>query len=524
MELLPLFRKELLEQASQRRTYWVRAGYAVLSSAVVGFAVWVAYQQRDDWFEMLGFGRTLFEVLMWCGFIGIGVFLPALVANTIPAERESGAFDLLWLTRLTPTELVVEKLLSRLWPMLTLLLVGLPIGALTYSYGGITRERMVIGGYLLVMFAAQVGAWSMIWAVACKRSIPAFLAAVTSLVVLLFLLPGIVSEVVSPPPFATYYYFFGETEFVALLGESAVGWLPVLACLALARLILPRTVGTRPKGRQAGAAARRTTVVPREAPVAWRERHAVGFGGWTTGLVYLAFAVAVGVMLATEQTPSSDFGFGASIMFSAWGITSLCAIVRGVNLVTAERASQTLATLLTTPLTGREIMRQKMRGLMPSMCALVGLMWLLALVTECYGPPVRLRRWDGTTYVFAVLCLSVVYLPMYLHWGTLVGLRTKTRMRGLVLSLVGVFLWSVGPVVFAALTLRDLDRNAAWFVYTSPPVAVVSAEVRQSLVDRDNPLPEIVFVVLWHIGVIVLLRFLTLSQADRLLGRAPEAR
>jgi len=65
------------------------------------------------------------------------LFMPAITCSVITAEKERNPFGLLLLTRLSPWTILLEKLLSRLVPMLSFLPPPPPLMGFAYAVGGL---------------------------------------------------------------------------------------------------------------------------------------------------------------------------------------------------------------------------------------------------------------------------------------------------------------------------------------------------------------------------------------------------
>ena len=102
---LPLLGKELVEQAARKRTYITRAIYATLLFAGFGLCyatTKISYFGPGSWVAMLGRGRMMFEYLTILQFLGIYLFLPAMMAGVITTEKERESLALLFLTDMGP--------------------------------------------------------------------------------------------------------------------------------------------------------------------------------------------------------------------------------------------------------------------------------------------------------------------------------------------------------------------------------------------------------------------------------------
>src|SRR5688500_1404894 len=106
---LPLFTKELLEQAARRRTYVIRVTYVALLCYLVMGALAIQLQVANA-LNALGQGLPVLTSLVNWEFMGIYLFLPAMACGVFTSEKERNTLALLFLTRLGPWTLVIEKL------------------------------------------------------------------------------------------------------------------------------------------------------------------------------------------------------------------------------------------------------------------------------------------------------------------------------------------------------------------------------------------------------------------------------
>jgi VIT1/CCC1 family predicted Fe2+/Mn2+ transporter len=93
--------------------------------------------------------------------VTIFLFLPPLMGGAIAQEKERDTLGLLFLTDLTPWELILQKYIGRLIPMLTLLFLSLPLLAVTYSLGGVSMGMLVSSAATLFFTCLAVGAVAM---------------------------------------------------------------------------------------------------------------------------------------------------------------------------------------------------------------------------------------------------------------------------------------------------------------------------------------------------------------------------
>ena len=184
---LPLLAKELIEQSARRRTYAVRVVYACLSFT----AAWLLFY---DLLRLgvttpqaaLGSGRKMFEVLMKLQFAGIYLIMPAVTCGVLAHEKEQNTLALLFLTKLGPWTILFEKLCSRLLPMCCFLLMSLPLLAYAYSLGGITREHLWTGMWMLFITVLQMGSLALLCSAWFRTTAGAFVGAYAATALLIF--------------------------------------------------------------------------------------------------------------------------------------------------------------------------------------------------------------------------------------------------------------------------------------------------------------------------------------------------
>ena len=84
-------------------------------------------------------------------FVMLVFIMPAITADSISGERERRTLDLMLSTKMTPSQIVLGKLMASLSTMVLLIISSFPILALVFVYGGVTMEDMAM---LLVCYVA----------------------------------------------------------------------------------------------------------------------------------------------------------------------------------------------------------------------------------------------------------------------------------------------------------------------------------------------------------------------------------
>ncbi len=574
---MPLLGKELIEQASRKRTYVLRFVCAALLFFLFGLFAWSIFERTDYGLAQIGRGRQLFEPIVYILFVGILIFQPALMACVLTYEKERQSMALLVLTDLRPREILLQKYVSRLIPMVTILLLSMPLLGLSYAYGGVETSYLLAGIYILLITCLQVGALALLCSSFCRTSLGAFLAS--------YLL-GALYYLGVPFLFVLLelWWRFGGTDFAPLLGtfmpvflfaQMGMGWrfgglggpgvslwylglqsLGVLASigvfLVLARLCLmwrafvtprnellqvfrlvDRAFNAVNKGFGGVVLVRDRDGLPTDEPIAWREvsRKSLGKARYLFRvLVVLEVPVLLFALFCLMMRPTGEPGVLSLWLMVVWVLAALAVTVTSANTIVAERIHQTLEALLTTPIAGAEIIRQKMRGvrrlvgvlLIPLLSIfLLEAWWRGALRSNVYG----YEEWGWGTYLVASVLTAVVYLPM-LSWLSLwISLKSRTRFRAILTALMVVVGWIAIPWLLAAIVSVAADDN--WLEETPGLVVMLSSPATMVVVaefgpPRDQSMPVLIALnTLGYAGVWLLFRTLCLSGADRLLGRVP---
>jgi hypothetical protein len=213
------------------------------------------------------------------------------------------------------------------------------------------------------------------------------------------------------------------------------------------------------------------------------------------------------------------------LLMFMWGIALLIVSVTCVNLISAERANQCLSVLATTPMKGRQIILEKVKGMRRFLFILMGpfviVFFFEGWCEAKYGDP----EIDLFSYLFFSLCSILIYFPMVAWLAVLCGLKYEKRARAMVMSLVYLILWMGGPYLITFLIIltnpSGLDENIAYLLLASPlmmPIMSEFSEVFES-VDGFIWVPGLIN-YLWYYWMMRVLRAACLDGADRFIGRA----
>ena len=588
---LPLLAKELIEQAARKRTYVIRVLYATLLFVTAYLVFYDTLRVgRVSPLAVLGRGREMFSTLVGLQFAGIYFFMPAMTCSVITEEKERASLQLLFLTRLGPWTILFEKLFSRLIPMLYFLMLSLPLLAVPYTLGGLSLEYFCAGVWMLVLATVQTGMLSLACSAFFRTTVGAFIWSYLLMVVMFFgpgvgwlvfwsitgisvdraalaigADPAIISMSLMLPLFGPGI-FFGPASAVNLslwpmVAHSSLVLLACAAFLIVARLCIVRRAFLTPRNvmlnvfksldriflRLNDNSVTRgfvlvgdTASLPADEPVAWRETAKRSLGKAQYLLrVFIAIEIPVAVLCLMIAFAALDAEPLIPLLILVWIVALLMVAAQSASLIAGERSNQTLEVLCATPMTGREIIRQKMRSVWRLIFVLLVPFYTIFLF-ECsmkWRMPDRYAQfypnYRGFSLSLYLVCatLSVaIYLPLCAWLSLLIGLKVRTQARAIAGSMAAILGWCVVPMVFLAMPLSILFRGPSpqdplfvQYVELTSPAAIIGGN-EQSFRTYLNGAPWVVVIVnfIWYGLVLVVIRGLCLKYVDRLLGRSED--
>ncbi|HLJ09978.1 MAG TPA: hypothetical protein VKU82_02255 [Planctomycetaceae bacterium] len=580
---LPLLAKELLEQAARKRTYAVRTAYAVLLFvAAYLFFYEILRTGVASPLAALGRGREMFAALVMMQFAGVYFFMPAITCGVITQEKERASLQLLFLTRLGPWTILFEKLTSRLIPMLGYLMLSLPLLAFAYALGGISPEHLCAGVGMLALAMIQMGTLALACSAYFRTTVGAFIWTYL-LALAMFFGPAVcwlvassvtgltLSDLVSRlggnmiditplmlpffgPGVLSNSLFFGGFNLWTLVMHSVLVLAASAVWLVLARVFIVRRAFIAPRDAvlnvfksldriflrlndnwltRGFVFVRDTAPLPGDEPVAWREtaKRSLGKARYLARVfIGLEVPVAALCVLVIANTPSAE---PLTLLLIPVGLVAVLMVsAQSASLIAGERSHQTLDVLCTTPLTGREIIRQKFRAVLRLMLVLLvpfftifffecAMKWRIAVP----APPRSYHLEFSLPLYLTCSALSVgIYLPMVAWLSLYIGLRVKSQARAIVAALGAFVVWCVAPLVFIVMPLDILTRpqpgTGFGFVFLVSPAAIVAFNETNGWRELANhPWLAVVINFTFYGACLCLFRWLCLSAADRLLGR-----
>ena len=561
----PLLGKELLEQAARKQMYVVRVAYAL----VLFGAFCIYYMRHLAEGPVLALGRGLgpFNFLVQAQLVTIYLFLPPLMAGAIAQEKERETLGLLFLTDLTPWELILQKYLGRLIPMLTLLFLSLPLLAVAYSLGGVSAGVLYYGATTLFLTCLWVGAL----ALECSaHEATTFQALVRCwgfcLVFALFcwmgpfrlsLLSSFASRM-APGPFVVF------PTFVAGWLNTFLFLVPTLLFLVRAEQILETRAFVQrrnPFGHQFKQLDQYWKDLRKLLRAILRKRDREAYadaqqvvrrgldtlgdrGVWSPGTFLmvrmqiphvLAFAIIFGVIVLIAVTanlalnPKSGGAFFV-VVGGIWILGLLTVPIQSANAVASERMNERLGPILTTPLTASEILREWLGPVerwIQFLARPLAVIFLVEAIVKFNTQDAREPRWTNLALYLGISLLTVWIYPALVKWSCLwIGLRIRSQLRALMTSLLLVVAWCVLPLVASSFLVQTrllaADLNE-WLRFLSPVTVIGTTEAIGRTGSGAGMTPSATAMAFTQIGLAAVLMWAVrrhcLNNGDRYMGR-----
>jgi ABC-type transport system involved in multi-copper enzyme maturation permease subunit len=464
----PVFTREVATAPRNWRLYFLRAVYVGALFGLVATAWLIVFgsQPVRSLGDLARFGAAVFALIAPVQLAIVTGFAALLTAAAVAQEKDRRTLDLLLMTRMTNSELVLGKLLASTLSVLVLILAGVPFLMLLTLLGGISFEQVarVVGVSLTAALAAgSLGSTIGLWREKTFQTL-----ATTALALMLWLLLGEAiaggvfgdswagastakwAEAISPVRviFAAARPTTGEAPLIAAapwLGDSVqmfmliavgIGLLLNAIAIALVRVWNP-TREARPQSEEesrdaAAHAADPTARIDVHAapgrvrqvwdnPILWREICTWAYGKKVVivRMAYLAVfaACAFATMRVLQAAPSS---YGEPMPPAAQALLPLLILglvlvnALAVTSITNERDSKALDLLLVTDLTPKEIIFGKLGGVLFNAKEMILLPALLCVAVWWYG---RLSTENLVFVLFSFAVLNAFVAVLGIHAG-----------------------------------------------------------------------------------------------------------
>ena len=506
---VPLLRKELIELANRRRTYVIRTFYAALFfGLVVVSAKNSGFMMTNDPYSVLGYGRIIFDQIFLWQAIGVYLFMPAIASTTITREREAGTLEILMTTKLSPATIIRDKILSQVVPMWTLILIATPLTTLAYSMGGLSEYKVLSTAVLLMAETLRVASFGVACSSVSQSNVKAVaLSYVWSTIGAFAIGLGQINTIMlvttlAGIAFACFVAMAIATSSLVTLQQRPAGE-------ARADIFYDRK-GFKPKDRLEALLKNfivRDRDLPSDNPIEWRERSLrcqtrgnfmLRISVWIFSLMFILIFTGGGLRF-------SGGTFALIIMISFLMIPVV--IVKATSIIATERNRETLNVLLTMPIDGASLIRQKLYEVPNSIwlfSALIG----ICVAFEGYW---RYQIQTGTVPEFMVLSLFAFFVYPRLAMWTSLWLGTLLR-NATAAMLIAIGICAV--IVFLPLNV-DLGPELRDVMMSISPITFWCHTIAKPLFATTFAYIHVaIFTITW-----LVLSQLYVRRVDRLLGR-----
>ncbi len=457
----PLLGKELMEQANRRATYMMRFILIIVTGLTLFF--FINSQDRSNIYAYSVIGGQIFGVVMFCQLFAAMIVLPGTMAAAITSEKENNSLELLFLTQMKPWEIIAQKYLGRIIPVLMFFFLGLPFLAIAYTFGGINNEEIY---YVIVFFFCmilQIGAFSIMLSAYFSTTAASVISSYISTVVIVGTSVIILGNTSKPSlsfvstivPFqlgSVGLFLFMSTMFLksrpytttksayrVFLENLDSFWTGMNNLYAGGIVLVKDGGGLGPNGFL-------------DDPVEWHEKYKSATGRFSykirMGIILTIPVVAFSFFSLVFYGSNSDLEMYSSLFFAAYLLSiALFMTILGSSVVASERSGQRLEVLLTTAVTARDIVNQKMRKGRAYIWISAFPITIMSYVLTCTTYNRYSYRPDEHSIVQFILLatLLLVYLPLISWFSCWVGLKVKKHGRAIVISVISVILWIIVP-------------------------------------------------------------------------------
>lgn len=512
LTLLPLnpIVVRLVQNGSRRtRHMYIRSGYLAVLIIVLLALLLQSQGGSTNFRQLAANGARSFEIVAYLQIGLICILAPVFMAGAIAQESNPRTWDVLLTTPLGALQIVLGILFGRLFFVLALLMASLPLFAVTQYFGGVPGSAVLLSYAVAGTAAILVGAIAVFLAVnrlAGRRTVFTFYVSVVTYLAITFVidlqLSGAtawqgVTAMTPLNPFLALRALLQPSTYptpdALQLGDlGALGRLwfgsPVLAfCLVAGGISLflivfstfaARTIGSRssiPWYRRAlglgarGARSRPPRIVSHN-PIAWREStaRAATLAKIAARWAFIAFGFlwATGLLVYFHNGAIGGTTFRLILLSTVWTelvVILLIAINMSATAISREREDGTLDLLLTTPITPKEYLGGKLKGLIgflgPLIAVPVGTVLLASIYVLADGfgrqggimVPATFGTARTTVPVLlpeAGLILPVVLVP-FIAFCVMIGLQWSLKSKGTIASVVatvGVFGVTAGVI------------------------------------------------------------------------------
>jgi ABC-type transport system involved in multi-copper enzyme maturation permease subunit len=539
----------IVQGGSRRlRHLWVRMGYlaALIALVLFGLLSGGGFGQQVNLTDLAKAGAWVFAIVAYGQVILVCLLAPLFMAGAIRSTENDQAYDILLTTPLSNLQVVLGSLVGRLFFVLTLILSGLPLFSVLLIFGGVPISSVFVSFAVAGLAALLLGAMAVtlsVLRIGGKKAVFVFVIAVVAYLVaayavdlLLLRQLGAAGEttwltplhplLVMEASFSSQYQAPDLTALGGLWGPLAWYLANPFAAFATLSLTLSGvlTVGSAVVLRRVGQGESQTLHwlkrkmrlgddgaerrhAAREVwhnPIAWREANTRGkvasgiFARWGFAAIGLAAGGALLWLYHTDRLPQITGPAGQplsdatvlhqgllALLLLEVAVVALVALYMSAGAVSREREDGTLDLLLTTPITPRQYLWGKLRGLVSFLLLLIAVPVVTLAMVSGYALVGDALAMERATFLHSQMVsgggkisrepllllpeaplLAAGMLVPFVALCVTVGMNWSLKAR----SVMGAVVPSVGIMALVALVLGFCGWNAAGSIAVVGPI------------------------------------------------------
>lgn len=230
--------------------------------------------------------------------------------------------------------------------------------------------------------------------------------------------------------------------------------------------------------------------LPDNEPIAWRETSKKSLGTFRylfRILVVLEIPTLFLCVLIAISSPQAVVPGAVMLLWFVWGLVVLLLAVSATSLISSERSHETLDVLLTTPISGKNILAQKIAGV-NRLCLTLLVPLLTIVLFEAwwkweYAKFSSQHRYEleWLPYLIGSVLTIAIYLPMLIWLFCWIGMKVKSQTKAILTALGVIVIWCILPfiLVFPIYILNPSfnESSVIYGSFLSPASYIVINEI-----------------------------------------------
>lgn len=152
----PIFTQQARQQMRKRWSLIITFGYAAMLTGIFLIAFFMMWEMEDEGTnfaltsgQLAKIGSALFSILVFLQAAVLTIYMPSLTGGFLPREREKQTLELLLVAPLLPWQVILGQILFAGALAALLLVIALPLQAVTVIMGGVPWAEVVAVNILL---------------------------------------------------------------------------------------------------------------------------------------------------------------------------------------------------------------------------------------------------------------------------------------------------------------------------------------------------------------------------------------